>query len=234
MMIVAIDTSTDTASLALARDGKVLAETSWRCGRNHSVELLPRLVRLLEEAKVSIKDTSGIIVAKGPGSFNGLRVGLSTAKGLAFSLSVPIIGISSLETEAYGHAGTGLPVCPIFNAGRDEIATALYQKKDDGWHKLAPEHITTVDALSAEITEKTLFCGEYVAAIANQLKKRLKEKAVIAPDRMRSAISLIELAKPRLDAGDYDDTATLQPVYLRRPPITRPRRRQKFTKGGSK
>ncbi len=233
-MIVAIDSSTDIASLALAKDGKVLAETSWRCGQNHSVELLPRLTQLLDEAKVNLKDTSCVIVAKGPGSFNGLRVGLSTAKGLAFSLSVPIIGISSLETEAYGHAETGLPVCPIFNAGRGEIAVALYQKKDDGWRQLEAEHITTADALSAETTEKTLFCGEYVAAIARQLKERLKEKAVIAPDRMRSAVSLIELSKPRIDAGDYDDPATLQPIYLRRPAITKPKRRQKFTDGGSK
>jgi len=233
-MLVAIDSSTDTASLALAQDGKVLAEASWRCGRNHSVELLPRLTQLLDEAKVSLKDTSGVIVAKGPGSFNGLRVGLSTAKGLAFSLGVPIIGISSLEMEAYRHAETGLPVCPIFNAGRGEIATALYQKKDNEWRQLTPEHIATVDALSAETTEKTMFCGEYVNTIANQLKKRLKEKAVIAPDQMRSASLLIELAKPRIDTGDYDDPATLQPIYLRRPAITKPKRRQKYTNGGSK
>jgi tRNA threonylcarbamoyl adenosine modification protein YeaZ len=232
-MIVAIDSSTETASLALAQD-KVLAQVSWRCGQNHSVELLPRLTQLLDEAKVSLKDTSVVIVAKGPGSFNGLRVGLSTAKGLAFSLGVPIIGISSLEAEAYGHADTGLPICPVFNAGRGEIAIALYQKKDSGWHELAPEHITTVEALSEEINEKTLFCGEYVKTIARQLEKVLKEKAVIAADEMRSAVSLIELAKARIDANDYDDPTTLQPTYLRRPHITKPKRRQNYAKGGSK
>jgi tRNA threonylcarbamoyl adenosine modification protein YeaZ len=232
-MIVAIDSSTDTASLALAQD-KVLAKVSWRCGQNHSVELLPRLTQLFDEAKVSLKDTSVVIVAKGPGSFNGLRVGLSTAKGLAFSLGVPIIGISSLEAEAYGHAESGLPICPIFNAGRGEIAIALYQKTNSGWNRIASEHITTVEALADEIKEKTLFCGEYVNTIDRQLKKRLKEKAVIAPDQMRSAISLIELAKPRIDAGDYDDPATLQPTYLRRPAITKPKRRQNYAKGGSK
>jgi tRNA threonylcarbamoyl adenosine modification protein YeaZ len=232
-MIVAIDSSTDTASLALAREGKVLAQASWRCGQNHSVELLPRLARLLDEAKVNLKDASCIIVAKGPGSFNGLRVGLSTAKGLAFSLSVPIIGISSLETEAYSHADSGLPICPIFNAGRGEIATARYQKRNNQWRQLEAEHITTIDALAGGIDEKTLFCGEYVATIARQLKKRLKGKALIAPDRMRSAVSLIELARPRIDAGDYDDPATLQPTYLRRPAITKPKR-QKYAQGGSK
>jgi tRNA threonylcarbamoyl adenosine modification protein YeaZ len=224
MMLVAIDSSTDSASLALAREGKVLAEVRWRCGQNHSVELLPRLSQLLDEAKVNLKDTSCIIVAKGPGSFNGLRVGLSTAKGLAFSLGVPIIGISSLEMEAYGHAESGLTICPIFNAGRGEIATARYQRKDGEWQRLAPEHIATVAALCQEIDEPTLFCGEYVKTIESQIKAQLKAKAVIAPEKMRSAVSLIELAKARIEAGDYDDPATLQPIYLRRPHITRPKR----------
>jgi len=224
-MQLAIDTSTDSASLALVQDGKVLAEATWRCGQNHSVELLPRLAQLLNEAKSGLKSVSCVIVAKGPGSFNGLRVGLSTAKGLAFSLKVPIIGISSLELEAYQHAESALPVCPVFNAGRGEIATALYQKKDGQWRQLAPEHITTVDALDGEISAKTLFCGEYVSLIASQLKKRLKEKAVIAPARPRRASRLAELAKPRLEAGDYDHPTTLQPLYLRRPAITQRRHR---------
>ena len=219
-MQLAIDTSTDTASLALVRDGKVLAESTWRSEQNHSVELLPKLTQLLNEAEANIQAISSVIVAKGPGSFNGLRVGISTAKGLAFSLKVPIIGISSLELEAYRHAETGLPVSPIFNAGRGEIATAMYQKKGNNWQKLANEHITTVDALASEITTKTIFCGEYVPLIADQLKKRLKQKAIIPAAELRRASRLIELAKGRIEVGDYDNPATLQPLYLRRPAIT--------------
>lgn len=227
-MLLAIDTSTDIAALALAQDDKVLAETSWRCEQNHSVELLPHLTQLLGEANLSLRDTGAVIVAKGPGSFNGLRVGLSTAKGLAFSLDVPIIGIGSLESEAYSHADSGLPVCPIFNASRNEIATALYQKRDNGWQTLISEHITTLETLTDEIGKPTLFCGEYVAVIARQLKAKFKDKAVIAPEQIRSAVPLIELAKPCIASGDYDDPTTLQPLYLRRPPITKPKRRQKW------
>jgi len=224
-MLLAIDTSTDSASLALVQDNKVLAEATWRCGQNHSVELLPCLTQLLQEAKVELQSISCVLVAKGPGSFNGLRVGLSTAKGLAFSLDIPIIGISSLELEACQHAQSDLPICPIFNARRGEIATALYRKKDNKWQQLAPEHITTVDALDAEIKVKTLFCGEYVPIIADELKKKLKDKAVIAPDKPRRAALLVELAKARLEADDYDSPATLQPLYLRRPAITQRRHR---------
>jgi tRNA threonylcarbamoyl adenosine modification protein YeaZ len=224
MMLLTIDTSTDSAGLALVQDGRTLAETSWRCGQNHSVELLPHLTRLLKEAEVELKSVGCILVAKGPGSFNGLRVGLSTAKGLAFSLGIPIIGISSLALEACQHAESDLPIGPIFNAGRGEIATALYQNKDN-WQQLTPEHITTVDALDSEIKGKTLFCGEYVPVIAGQLRKRLKDKAVIAPDRPRRSSRLAELAKGRLEAQDYDSPATLQPLYLRRPAITQRRHR---------
>jgi len=78
-MLVAIDTSTDNASLALTQDSRILAELTWHCGQNHSVELLPQLVYLLNQAKLDLKSISGIIVARGPGSFNGLRVGISSA-----------------------------------------------------------------------------------------------------------------------------------------------------------
>ena len=226
-MQLAIDTSTETASIALAQDGEVLTELTWRCGQNHSVELLPRLTHLLNQIGANLQAVSCIIVARGPGSFNGLRVGISTAKGLAFSLGIPIVGIGTLEVEAYPHAETGLPICPIFNAGRGEIATAMYQKKRNKWCQLAAEHITTIDILCSQITTKTVFCGEFIPFIATQLRKQLKQRAVIPPPaaRLRRASFLAELGQQRLKAGNYDNLATLQPIYLRRPAITKPKHR---------
>jgi len=224
-MQLAIDTSTDTASIALVQDGEVLVELTWHCGQNHTVELLPRLTYLLNQTGVNLQSTSCVIVAKGPGSFNGLRVGISTAKGLAFSLGIPIVGISTLEVAAYQHADTGLPICPVFNAGRGEIATAMYQKKHNKWYQLIAEHITTVDALCSQITTKTIFCGEFTPLIATQLRKQLKQRAIIPPSaaRLRRASFLAELGLQRLKAGSHDNPATLQPLYLRRPPITKPK-----------
>lgn len=226
-MQLAIDTSTDTASLALVQDGEVLAELTWRCGQNHTVQLLPHLAHLLDKTEVNLQSLSCIIVARGPGSFNGLRVGISTAKGLAFSLGIPIVGISTLEADAYQHAETGLPICPILNAGREEIATALYQKKQNKWRQLLSEHITAVDTLCSQIATKTIFCGELTPFIATELRKQLKQRVIIPPPatRLRRASFLAELGQQRLEAGDYDNPATLQPLYLRRPPITKPRHR---------
>ena len=225
-MLLAIDTSTDTASLALVENNEVLAELTWRCGQNHTAQLLPHLTHLLEQARLDLKSATGIIVAKGPGSFNGLRVGISTAKGIALGLGVPLVGISTLEVEAYQHAHTRLPVCPVFNAGRGEIATALYRMKGKEWLQLAAEHITTTDALCSGITTRTIFCGDYVTHLAPQLRKILKQRAIIPPaaSRLRRAAFLAELGQQRLQAGDHDDPATLQPLYLRRPSITKPKR----------
>jgi len=234
-MQLAIDTSTNTASLALAQDHEVVAELTWHCAQSHSTQLLPTLAHLLNQTGLSLQSISGVIVARGPGSFNGLRVGISTAKGLAFSLGVPIVGISSLEIDAYQHAETGLPVCPIFNAGRGEIATAIYQRKNNKWRQLTKEHITTVETLCSQITTQTIFCGEFIPLIAAQLRKQLGQRAIISTPaaRLRRAGFLAELGQKRLEAGKYDNPATLQPTYLRRPHITKSKR-QLTIRGGEK
>jgi len=226
-MHLAIDTSTDTASVAIVQDSEILAELTWRSGQNHSVELLPNLSKLLNQVGLDIQSASGIIVAKGPGSFNGLRVGVSTAKGLAFSLGIPIVGISTLEVAAYPYAETGLPICPISNAGRVEIATAMYQKQGERWRQLSTEQITTVETLCSRITTPTIFCGEFIPAITARLREQLGDLAVIpgSASRLRRAGFLAELGLQRLKAGDGDNSATLQPIYLRRPPITQPKHR---------
>ena len=224
-MQLAIDTSTDTAGIALVQDSEVLAELTWHCGRNHTTQLLPQLAHLLNQTGTNLQSISCIIVARGPGSFNGLRVGMSTAKGLAFGLGIPIIGISTLEAEAYQHAETGLPVCPILNAGRGEVATAIYHRKGNVWRQLTPEHITTIEALCSQITTTTIFCGELIPLITTQLREQLKQRAIIPPPAalFRRASFLAELGLKRLKAGDYDNPSTLQPIYLRQPPITKPK-----------
>ena len=226
-MQLAIDTSTDVASLALVEGDEVLAELTWCCGQNHTVELLPQLTRLLQQIKVNLQYISGIIVARGPGSFNGLRVGISTAKGLAFSLGIPIVGVSTLEEAAYQHAESGFPVCPIFNVGRGEIATAIYQRRHNEWSRLVTEHITTVDSLCSQITTKTIFCGEFIASTSTELTKRLKQRAIVPPSAalVRRASFLAELGRQKVEAGNYDNPAILQPLYLRRPSITQPKKR---------
>jgi len=96
-MELAIDTSSNIVSVALSHNGEILASLTWQTTQNHTIELLPNLVYLLQRVKVELDSIGAIIVAKGPGRFNGLRVGISTAKGLASALNIPLLGVSTLE-----------------------------------------------------------------------------------------------------------------------------------------
>jgi tRNA threonylcarbamoyl adenosine modification protein YeaZ len=222
-MRLAIDTSTNVASLALCQEDEIITELTWRCGQNHTVTLLPYLDKLLSQTGLDLHSLSGIVVAKGPGSFNGLRVGISVAKGLAFSLGIPITGISTLEATAYQHAETGLPVCTILNAGRGEIATAIYQLQSGDWQQIMPEQIINLEVLCSKITTRTIFCGELNAETISQLNQRLKQKAIVSTPAasLRRAGFLAELGHRKLATGSGDDPASLQPIYLRRPNITK-------------
>lgn len=224
---LAMDTSSDYAGLALSRQGGVLAEMTWKTGQNHTTDLLPALVSLLERARTSLDSVDGIAVALGPGSFNGLRVGISTAKGLAFALGVPLVGVSTLEVEAFPFACYGLPVCAVHDAGRGEIATALFQSRDGNWQELEAPHITTLEGLIAEVSQPTVFCGELTSAMISDLESRLGTLACVPSPAaaLRRAGLLAELGWQRLSAKRFDDPTTLEPIYLRRPPITTPRAR---------
>jgi tRNA threonylcarbamoyladenosine biosynthesis protein TsaB len=221
-MELAIDTSTETAGIALSSQGEIIAELTWHAGQNHTTELVPNLLCILKQDRLNLKDINGIIVAKGPGSFNGLRVGMSFAKGLALALNIPLVGISTLEVEASPYAATSLPICPIQNAGRGEIAVALFQTKRGKWCRLVEEHITTVEALLPEIKRRTVFCGRIPPEMVQQLRGRLKRKALIVEGTagLRRAGYLAELGWSRLESGDFDHSPTLEPLYLRRPAIT--------------
>lgn len=227
-MELAIDTSTETASIALSSEGAVTAELTWHAGQNHTTELMPNLIYLLHQARANLEDIEGLIVAKGPGSFNGLRVGMSAAKGLVFALGIPLVSISTLEVEAFPFAFTLLPICPILNAGRGEIATALFQVKRGRWRRLLEERIIVVDNLLPEIKGRTIFCGKIPQDVELWLRERLGRNALILGGMagLRRAGYLAELGWRRLKDGDFDHSPTLQPLYLRRPSITISRRGQ--------
>ena len=226
-MELAIDTSTETASIALSRSGEVKVETSWHAGQNHTVELIPNIIEMLGQAKAEIDDIEAVMVAGGPGSFNGLRVGFATAKGFALSMDIPLVSVGTLELEAYPHASIGFPVCPVQDVGRGEVAAALYQLDGGEWQQLVEEHVTTVDELCGGMRSKTLFCGRFSQRspeIARRVEEFLGDKAVVVDNTFCRAGVLAELGYIRLERGQRDDVATVQPLYLRRPAITKPKR----------
>lgn len=223
-MELIIDTSSNAASVTISHRGEVLASLGWQTAQNHTTELLPNLTCLLQQTQVALLSLEAMIVATGPGSYNGLRVGISAAKGLASTLSIPLLGVSSLEAEAYPFGFTGFPLRPIHKAGREEIATALYRQENDEWRCLEETNLTTMRSLCHRIRRKTLFCGQIPADITSEIQQNLGKKAMIS--RSNSPFrgsALAMLGWRRLSKGERDDPVTLQPLYLRPPHITTPR-----------
>ena len=121
-MLLALDTSTRYASVTLADDDRVIASRTWYSKINHTAELMPAVVQVLESRGLITGQLSGVAVALGPGGFSALRVGISAAKGLALVAKIPIVGVGTLDLEAYAYLESGYPVCALLEAGREECA----------------------------------------------------------------------------------------------------------------
>ncbi|HEY71777.1 MAG: tRNA (adenosine(37)-N6)-threonylcarbamoyltransferase complex dimerization subunit type 1 TsaB [Chloroflexi bacterium] len=214
-MLVAIDTATGCASLALHDGVRVRAEHTWESPRRHTVELLPRLTAALEQLGLGAEHLSGVAVTRGPGSFTGLRVGLSVAKGLAMARGLPLVGVPTLDVVAAAQGRDRRPMCAVLQAGRRRICVAVYRWRKGEWRARQKPRLTTWPALAEETTSPTLFCGEVDPAGANVLAA-LDEMAILLPaaTRLRRAGFLAEVAWRRLNQGETDDPATLTPLYL--------------------
>lgn len=222
-MILSIDTSTDTASIAIYKPASgVLFEQSWTTGREQTTQLLPNIQRAMSIVGVTVRDLTGIAVATGPGSYSGVRIGISTAKTMAYALSIPLWGVPSLDALAYGQvAVTAAQVCAVLSMGRNKLAWALYRTKGARWQRLTPYANTSPEEMAATIKEgatsiATLFCGEITPETATTITGTLGKEAAIAPAAagLRRASYLAELALQRAQRGESDDPATLQAIYL--------------------
>ena len=219
-MELSLDTASDWAGIALSEEGRALAELTWHCPRRHSVGLMPTVEGLLARTAVSKEQLTAVFVCTGPGGYASLRVGVSTAKGLAFALDIPLVGVGRLEIEAYAHSSHPHPgpLCPLHLAGRREVAWALYRGPASAWQELSAPRLSPIDDLPRLAPEDALFCGEDVERLAPELAQRGIEPVRMAPALRRSS-HLARLGWRRLAAGLSDDPRSLVPLYLREPAI---------------
>ena len=223
-MELVIDTATKYASVAVSREGAIMAELSWRSERNHSVELVPALRRVAEQASVTLDDAEAVFVVQGPGGFSALRVGISMAKAFAMARRIPLVGVNTLDAEAQPYLGLGLPVCAVVGAGKTRVYSALYAEGASSGYR-----VQSHEELVANIAEKTLLCGEGLADVGALVEDRAGDLAILArtPPPTRRPAVLAQLGYKLLQGGGAQSPESLEPIYMRAAQIAAAQRNRK-------
>ena len=221
MFVLGIEAATPVASVAVATDGKILAERMVNNQRTHSVNLLPMIRDTLLDCGVDKQELSGIAVSIGPGSFTGLRIGMSTAKTLAQVLNLPVVGIPTLDVLAYPLSGlTGL-ICPVLNARKSELYAALYvwDKGQQICYKPAfAAGVKQLAELLLPYKQQVTFLGDGLPQYKSELSNLMGALARFAPECAsfpRGAV-VAEIGLARISAGHSESPMSLLPKYVRR------------------
>lgn len=216
-MILAIDTATRNVSLAVYDGQQVLAEMTWQSADHHTVELAPALQNMLRLIRVVPGNLTALAVTIGPGSYTGLRIGMSLAKGLALAgmPPLPVVGVLTLDVIAAAQPHQADRLYAVAQAGRGRINVALYHWDGTRWQGNETPFITTWEGLAGRLTEPAQIAGEMTAR-GREVLSALDGLAIVAgaAQGLRRAGFLAELAWDRLRAGTADDPARLAPLYL--------------------
>ena len=187
MKILAVESSAVAASCALSEDGRLLGEFFLNVGLTHSCTLMPMIESLLRYADVSVRDVDLFAAANGPGSFTGVRIGVSTVKGLAQPLSKPCVGVSTLLSMAYNMLGTDSLICCAMDARCRQVYTALFESKDGKIVRLTEDDAVSLDALCETLRSmhrKVVFVGDGAELCYNTFRDLLPE-IELAPASLR-------------------------------------------------
>jgi len=218
VLTLALDTTSRTMSVALLQDDQLVAELFADAGKQHAETLLPAIAHVLDEAGYVARDIDLFACATGPGSFTGVRVGLSTAKGLARAFERSLVGVSSLEALAMNGILSPLVICPMLDARRSEVYTALYRPDPDGFLELVDEEraVKPLEFLE-NLEDDILFMGDgaevYEATIRDVLKERANFAGSLSNRVRASSVGRIGLKKSR--GGDIITPLEVMPRYLR-------------------
>jgi tRNA threonylcarbamoyladenosine biosynthesis protein TsaB len=221
MRILALDTSGLVVSAAVAEDGRLIAETFLHYRKTHSQTLLPLIADMLGRIEMRVSDMDVLALAVGPGSFTGLRIGVCTVKGLAMPGNIPIAPVPTLDALAYTCALFGGLTCPIMDARRDQVYTALYRT---GRGCIEEKLMDDAALPVAELCERlagygapVLFCGDGVNVYAERIKAAMGEFAVMAPpaQRLQRGASVAFLGQKMAEEGRLVPHQALAPYYLR-------------------
>ena len=224
MIVLSIDSSSKVATVALLNDDTLLGEYVINDKREHSVLLMPMIENLLKDCELTINDIDGFVVSKGPGSFTGLRIGMATIKGLSFGANKPYISLSSLDGLAYSLSYFNGIICPIMDALRENVYTALYKNEDGEFKNImdpTPMELPDLLEMLKEKNEEVIFTGDGLLKHKEYIKANFPN-AKFASNHvsLTRASSIGELGLNLLKQGIKDDPNSA-PVYLKKPQAER-------------
>ncbi len=216
MKILAIDTASRTCSVAVCRDESLRAEITDGSGETHSRHLMAMIDQALAMSGERLNAMDGLAVNRGPGSFTGVRIGISTAKGLAAAAAIPLVGVSGLAALAWQAAPTPHTICPMLDARRREVYAGRYRIEGDEIVCLAPDTVCAPEDAVRDAPRPCMLIGDGALAYRSRLKAVLRDDFLIAPPFHHAiragAIALV--ARPRIERA-ANDLIHLVPTYLR-------------------
>ena len=211
MLILGIEAATKVASAAVVSDEKILAEISQEARLTHSETLLPQIEEVLKIAGAEKVDA--VAVSIGPGSFTGLRIGLATAKSLAYAWQIKIIGVPTLQAISYHFPTSSATILPLLDAQKNRAYVQAF-KAGAPVSKIEVKPIDEIVLAAGEIDGEVFLCGD----VLNKIKVELPPNVKIAPVncRMPRAVNVALCGKFLLDAGEVSNVMNLEPLYVRR------------------
>lgn len=220
MKILSVDSSTESATCAVLDDDKLLGEITFNYKKQHSVILMNIIDFLLNNLNITIKDIDGFVISKGPGSFTGLRIGAATIKGLSQGSNKPFVAVSSLDALANNMAFTEGIICPILDALRNNVYTALYKHKNGELQRITDISIQSIDELIETLSKydcNITFIGDALTKLENIIKSNLPNANFAPPSlNVAKASSLGELGLNLFKSGYVDNIYTFSPIYIRK------------------
>ena len=218
MKILAVDTATPTCSVAVVEDDTLLAESTSFSNQTHSIQLLNIIDNVLGKANLKVDQVDGFAVTIGPGSFTGLRIGISSIKGLAFCLNKPVVGVSSLQTLAFQCKQNPYLICPVLDARKKEVYFCHYRVNSGTLEKESQEQVASPAEVVKGIRESCIFVGNGAKLYQRQISSALGGWAHFAAESQHTirASTVARLSLPRFIRQDTDDVQMLVPHYIRK------------------
>lgn len=218
MILLAVETSTLMASVAVVDENTVLSASSVRVGSVYAEQLPVMIDQVLSDAALPVDRVDGFAISIGPGSYTGLRVGLSVVKGLAFAAGKPVVAVPTLDALAASVPFCGFPVCTMLDARRNEVYAAQYRTTHGTPERLTPFQVAALIPLLETMTHPTVFLGTGATVYRRQIVETLGASARFLPEEMAfpHAVPVAILGLQALQRGEVASLYDLEPLYLRR------------------